>query len=67
VESLGSGTRYRAEPKGSVDAHGHILARLIPNAELRMADDGHLFRLTRPAQTAAIIEEFLADESKLPT
>ena len=40
--------------------NGHILAGLIPNAELRMIDDGHLFIVTRPVETAAIIEEFLA-------
>jgi poly(3-hydroxyalkanoate) depolymerase len=43
--------------------NGQILARLIPNAELRMIDDGHLFMVTKPAETAALIEEFLADES----
>jgi poly(3-hydroxyalkanoate) depolymerase len=43
--------------------NGHILAGLIPNAELRMIDDGHLFMMTRPAETAALIEAFLADES----
>src|SRR6202030_4697988 len=42
--------------------NGHILAGLIPNAELRMIDDGHLFLVTRPAETAALIEGFLADE-----
>jgi poly(3-hydroxyalkanoate) depolymerase len=42
--------------------NGRILARLIPNAQLRMIDDGHLFMVTRPAETAAIIEEFLAGE-----
>jgi poly(3-hydroxyalkanoate) depolymerase len=42
--------------------NGHILAGLIPNAELRMIDDGHLFMVTRPAETAALIEAFLADE-----
>lgn len=42
--------------------NGQILARLIPNAELRMIDDGHLFMVTKPAETAALIEEFLADE-----
>jgi hypothetical protein len=30
---------------------------LIPSAEFRMIDDGH------PAETAALIEEFLANES----
>jgi poly(3-hydroxyalkanoate) depolymerase len=43
--------------------NGHILASLIPNAELRMIDDGHLFLVTRPAETAALIEAFLAGES----
>ena len=42
--------------------NGQIMARLIPNAELRMIDDGHLFMVTKPAETAALIEEFLADE-----
>jgi len=44
--------------------NGHILASVIPNAELRMIDDGHLFMVTRPAETAALIEAFLADESR---
>jgi predicted alpha/beta-fold hydrolase len=44
--------------------NGHILAGLIPNAELRMIDDGHLFLVTRPQETAALIEAFLADESR---
>jgi poly(3-hydroxyalkanoate) depolymerase len=44
--------------------NGHILAGLIPNAELHMIDDGHLFMVTRPAETAALIEAFLADESR---
>jgi poly(3-hydroxyalkanoate) depolymerase len=44
--------------------NGHILTSLIPNAELRMIDDGHLFLVTRPAETASLIEAFLADESR---
>ncbi|MGA2127757.1 MAG: poly(3-hydroxyalkanoate) depolymerase [Xanthobacteraceae bacterium] len=44
--------------------NGQILARLIPNAELCMIDDGHLFMVTRPAETASLIEAFLADETK---
>jgi poly(3-hydroxyalkanoate) depolymerase len=44
--------------------NGRILAALIPNAELRMIDDGHLFMVTRPAETAGLIEAFLADECK---
>jgi hypothetical protein len=30
---------------------------------LRLIDDGHLFMVTRPKETAAMIEAFLADES----
>jgi pimeloyl-ACP methyl ester carboxylesterase len=41
--------------------NGRILARLIPNARLQMIDDGHLFMVTRPGETARIIEEFLSD------
>jgi poly(3-hydroxyalkanoate) depolymerase len=44
--------------------NGHILAALIPNAELRMIDDGHLFIVTRPAETAGLIEAFLTDVSR---
>jgi poly(3-hydroxyalkanoate) depolymerase len=44
--------------------NGQILARLIPNSELRMIDDGHLFMVTRPVESAALIEEFLANERK---
>lgn len=44
--------------------NGRILAGLIPNAELRMIDDGHLFMVTRPAETATLIEEFLAKGTK---
>jgi indolepyruvate ferredoxin oxidoreductase len=44
--------------------NGRILASLIPNAELRMIDDGQLFMVTRPAEVAAVMEEFLAKESK---
>lgn len=44
--------------------NGHILARLIPNAELRMVEDGHLFMVTRPAETAALIEDFLVGEGR---
>jgi poly(3-hydroxyalkanoate) depolymerase len=44
--------------------NGRILAGLIPNAEFRMIDDGHLFIVTRPAETAAVIEAFLAGASR---
>jgi Predicted hydrolases or acyltransferases (alpha/beta hydrolase superfamily) len=46
--------------------NGRILARLIPNAQLRMIDDGHLFMVTRPAETARFIEEFLAEGKNEP-
>ena len=41
--------------------NGRVLARLIPNARLETIDDGHLFMVTRPDETAAIIEAFLAE------
>ncbi len=41
--------------------NGRILTRLIPNARLETIDDGHLFMVTRPDETAAIIEAFLAE------
>ena len=44
-------------------ANGKILARLIPNSRLEIVDDGHLFIVTRAAETARRIESFLADES----
>jgi poly(3-hydroxyalkanoate) depolymerase len=42
--------------------NGRILARLIPNARLQMVDDGHLFMVTRPVETATTIEAFLSDQ-----
>ncbi len=41
-------------------ANGRLLARLIPNARLEVIDDGHLFVVTRPVETARRIERFLA-------
>jgi poly(3-hydroxyalkanoate) depolymerase len=43
-------------------ANGKILARLIPNSRLEIIDDGHLFFVTRAAETASRVERFLADE-----
>ena len=40
-------------------ANGRLMARLIPRAELEILDDGHLFIVTRPEETARRIEEFL--------
>jgi poly(3-hydroxyalkanoate) depolymerase len=42
--------------------NGRILARLIPNARLEVLDDGHLFFVTRPVETAERIEKFLAGQ-----
>jgi poly(3-hydroxyalkanoate) depolymerase len=41
--------------------NGRLMARLMRNARLEIMDDGHLFMVTRPAETAAIIEKFLAE------
>ncbi|MGX5803446.1 poly(3-hydroxyalkanoate) depolymerase [Bradyrhizobium sp. Arg314] len=43
-------------------ANGRILAHLIPNARLEIIDDGHLFFVTRPAETAATVERFLIED-----
>jgi poly(3-hydroxyalkanoate) depolymerase len=43
-------------------ANGRLMARLIPNARLEVIDDGHLFVVTRPVETARRIERFLAAE-----
>ena len=42
--------------------NGRILARLIPDARLHMIDEGHLFFVTKPAETAQVVAEFLASE-----
>ncbi len=39
--------------------NARLMRRLIPNAELKVFDCGHLFLLTRPEQSARAIEEFL--------
>jgi poly(3-hydroxyalkanoate) depolymerase len=41
--------------------NARILARLIPNARLEIMNDGHLFMVSRPQETAAKIEAFLAE------
>ncbi len=41
--------------------NARVMARLMPNARLEILDDGHLFLVTRPAESAAIIEKFLAE------
>jgi poly(3-hydroxyalkanoate) depolymerase len=41
--------------------NGKILARLIPNAKLEIIDDGHLFFVTKPQETARLVERFIAE------
>jgi poly(3-hydroxyalkanoate) depolymerase len=41
--------------------NGRILTGLIPNSRLEIIDDGHLFIVTRPDDTAQRIERFLND------
>jgi poly(3-hydroxyalkanoate) depolymerase len=41
--------------------NARVMARLMPNARLEILDEGHLFFVTRPIETAAIIEKFLAE------
>jgi poly(3-hydroxyalkanoate) depolymerase len=41
--------------------NGRIMARIIPRARLEVIDDGHLFLVTRPQETAKLIESFLEE------
>jgi poly(3-hydroxyalkanoate) depolymerase len=41
--------------------NSYVMARIMQNARLVIMDEGHLFMVTRPAETAAIIEKFLAE------
>jgi pimeloyl-ACP methyl ester carboxylesterase len=43
-------------------ANARILAALIPNARLRIFDDGHLLPITRPADVASVMHDFLIQE-----
>lgn len=42
-------------------ANARLMAGLMPNAKLTILDDGHLFLVTSPIESAAIIETFLAE------
>jgi len=44
-------------------ANARMLAHLIPNSRLELVDDGHLFVVTDPKGTAAMVEDFLSDET----
>jgi poly(3-hydroxyalkanoate) depolymerase len=41
--------------------NGRLMAWLMPNAKLKILDDGHLFLVTSPVESAAIIEAFLIE------
>jgi poly(3-hydroxyalkanoate) depolymerase len=41
--------------------NGRLMAWLMPNAKLKLLDEGHLFLVTSPVESAAIIEAFLAE------
>lgn len=40
--------------------NARLLAWLLPDARLHVLDDGHLFMLTQPTETAALVSEFTA-------
>lgn len=40
-------------------ANARLLDKLIPNSRLELIDNGHLFLVTRPEESAVMIEEFL--------
>jgi poly(3-hydroxyalkanoate) depolymerase len=40
-----------------------FLEKMIPNARLELVDNGHLFIVTQPKETAAIIDKFLREET----
>jgi poly(3-hydroxyalkanoate) depolymerase len=46
--------------------NGRILAKLIPDARLVTLDDGHLFLVTSPAESARAVSEFLRGEAAPP-
>ncbi len=43
-------------------ANAHLLNKLIPRARLELIDNGHLFVVTRPQETALMVEAFLAED-----
>lgn len=42
-------------------ANAKLLHKLIPNSRLELIDNGHLFVVTRPKETAELVESFLGD------
>ncbi|MEM7060058.1 MAG: poly(3-hydroxyalkanoate) depolymerase [Pseudomonadota bacterium] len=43
-------------------ANARFLKRLIPHAELQLVENGHLFAVTRPEETAQSVTDFLTKE-----
>jgi poly(3-hydroxyalkanoate) depolymerase len=43
-------------------ANAKLLHRLIPNSRLELIDNGHLFIVTRPKESAQMVEDFLSEE-----
>jgi poly(3-hydroxyalkanoate) depolymerase len=46
--------------------NARLLARLIPNSRLELIDDGHLFVVTHPDETARTVEDFLSHDDPPP-
>jgi hypothetical protein len=42
-------------------ANAKLLHRLIPDSRLELIDNGHLFVVTRPKETAEMVESFLLE------
>jgi pimeloyl-ACP methyl ester carboxylesterase len=42
--------------------NARLLASLIPKARLELVDDGHLFVVTDPKRSAALVEAFLSED-----
>lgn len=42
-------------------ANAHVLDKLIPNSRLELIDNGHLFVVTQPKETAQMVESFLQE------
>jgi len=42
--------------------NGKFLSWMIPNSQLVFIDDGHLFMITRPMESAGIVERFLSKD-----
>ena len=43
--------------------NAHFMKRLLPNAQLELVENGHLFAVTRPHETAASVTRFLTEDA----